>query len=88
MVAIVNVILAAVTVVAFALTLIGVLAWRRAGDARVLFLVAAFAVFFGKGLLLTLSLFLGWEDLGQLIVISGLFDLVILALFYGFTLRR
>ncbi len=88
MVAIVNVILAAVTVVAFALTAIAVLAWRRARDAHMLFLAAAFAVFFGKGLLLTLALFIGWEDLGQLIVFSGILDLVILALFYGFTLRR
>lgn len=88
MVAIVNVILAAVAVVAFALTAIAVLAWRRSRDTHLLFLAAAFAVFFGKGLLLTIALFDGWTDLGELIVLSGAFDLVILALFYGFTLRR
>ncbi len=88
MVAIVNVILAAVTVFAFALTTIAVLAWRRARDVHMLFLAAAFAVFFGKGLFLTIAVFGGWTDLGELIVLAGAFDLVILGLFYGFTLRR
>ena len=88
MVAIENVILAAVSVFAFALTVIAVVAWRRTRDGHFLFLTAAFAVFFVKGLFLSTALFLGWTDLAQLIVISGAFDLLILALFYGFTLRR
>lgn len=88
MVAIVNVLLAAVTVVAFALCAISVLAWRRARDTHLILLGAAFAVFFAKGLFLTVALFEGWQDLGQLLVLSSIFDLAILALFYGFTLRR
>jgi hypothetical protein len=88
MVAVVNVLLAAVTVVAFALWVIALLAWRRIQDAHMLLLSAAFAIFFVKGLFLTVALFGGWSDLGQLLVISSIFDLVILALFYGFTLRR
>ena len=48
----------------------------------------AFGVFAGKGLFLSVALLDGWQDLAQLLVISAAFDLLILALFYGFTLRR
>ncbi len=88
MVAVVNVLLAAVTVVAFALCLISTLAWRRARDGHLLLLGAAFAIFFVKGLFLTVALFAGWADLASLLVVSSIFDLAILVLFYGFTLRR
>jgi hypothetical protein len=88
MVAVVNVLLAAVTVVAFALCAISLLAWRRARDTHLILLAAAFAIFFVKGLFLTIALFIGWEDLASLLVLSSVFDLIILALFYGFTLRR
>lgn len=88
MVAIENVILAAVTVFAVALTAVALLAWRRSRDGHLLFLTAAFVVFAAKGLFLTAALFLGWTDLLQLILVSGALDLAILALFYGFTLRR
>ena len=88
MVAIVNVLLAAVTVVAFALATISLFAWRRAGDTHFVLLGAAFAIFFVKGLFLTVALFTGWADLAELLVVSSIFDLAILALFYGFTLRR
>ena len=88
MVAIVNILLAAVTVVAFALCVISLLAWRRAHDGHLILLGTAFAIFFAKGLFLTVALFDGWSDLGQLLVLSSVFDLIILALFYGFTLRR
>ncbi len=88
MVAVVNILLAAVTVVAFALCAIALLAWRRVREGHMLLLGAAFAIFFAKGLFLTVALFEGWSDLGQLLVLSSIFDLVILALFYGFTLRR
>ena len=88
MVAVENVLLAAVTVFAFALAAIAILAWRRTRDGHLALLGAAFAVFFAKGLFLTIALFVGWHDLVQLLVLSATFDLVILALFYGFTLRR
>jgi hypothetical protein len=88
MVAIVNILLAAVTVVAFALGAISLSAWRRARDTHLLLLAAAFAVFFVKGLFLTVALFAGWTDLAGVLVLSSVFDLVILVLFYGFTLRR
>jgi fatty acid desaturase len=88
MVAIENILLAAVTVFAFALTVIALLSWRRVRDGHFLLLGAAFAAFFAKGLFLTFALLEGWQDLAQLLVFSAAFDLVILALFYGFTLRR
>ena len=88
MVAIENILLAAVSVFALALTVIAVLAIRRTRDLHVVFLAAAFAVFFVKGLILTILLFTGSVALGQFFLLSGSLDLVILALFYGFTLRR
>ena len=88
MLAIENIILAAVSVFALALTTIAVLALRRTRDAHVVFLAAAFGVFFVKGLLLTIALFTESIGLNQLFIVSGSLDLLILALFYGFTLRR
>ena len=37
---------------------------------------------------IAVALFAGWQDLVQLLIISASFDLVILGLFYGFTLRH
>jgi hypothetical protein len=88
LVAIENILLAAVSVFALALTVIAVIAFRRTSDRHLVFLVGAFAVFFVKGLLLTVFLFSQTIDLRQVFVVSGFLDLVILALFYGFTLRR
>jgi len=88
MVAIENVLLAAESVFALALTVIAVLALRRAKDMHLAYLAAAFGVFFLKALLLTISLFALSLAPGPLVLISGSLDLVILALFYGFTLRR
>ena len=87
-VAIENVLLAAVSVFALALTVIALVAVRRTKDANLAFLGAAFGVFFLKGLVLTILLFMGSIDLRPLFLVSGSLDLVILALFYGFTLRR
>jgi hypothetical protein len=83
-----NVLLAAVSVFALALTVIAILAYRRARDSHLVFLASAFGVFFLKGLLLTLFLFAQTIGLGQFFVLSSSLDLAILALFYGFTLRR
>ena len=83
-----NVLLAAVSVFALALTVIAILAYRRTRDSHLVFLASAFGAFFVKGLLLTIFLFAGNLGLGQFFVLSGSLDLAILALFYGFTLRR
>jgi len=87
-VAIENILLAAVSVVSFALTAIAVLAYRRTHDAHLVLLAAAFGAFFVKGLAMTILLFLGSVADRSAFLLSGALDLVILALFYGFTLRR
>jgi hypothetical protein len=88
LVAIENVLLAAVSVFALALTGIALVAFRRSGDSHLIFLAAAFAVFFLKGLLLTIFLFANAMGPAEIFLLSGFLDLVILSLFYGFTLRR
>src|SRR3989442_2123937 len=88
MVAIENVLLAAESVFALVLTVIAVLALRRAKDMHLAYLAAAFGIFFLKALVLTISLFALSLPPGQIFLLSGSLDLVILALFYGFTLRR
>lgn len=88
MVAVENAIVAAVMVLALTLTFIALLAWRRTRDVHVIFLSLAFAIFFVKALILTAALFTAGIALSTLIVVWGTFDLAILALFYGFTLRR
>ena len=88
LVAIENFLVAAVTVFAFALTVIGAAAFRRARDSHLLLLAIAFGLFFAKGLVLTAALFLTPIALPTLILVWGAFDLLILAFFYAFTLRR
>lgn len=88
MVAIENVLLAAESVFALALTVIAVLAFRRTRDAHLIFLATAFGVFFLKGLVLTVLFFTNTIGLNGFFLLSGFLDLAILALFYGFTLRR
>jgi hypothetical protein len=83
-----NIIAAGVSVLAFALTVIGALAYRRARERSLLVLTAAFAVFFVKGVALTAYLVLGLRDLTTLFLLVSGFDVLILALFYVFTLRR
>jgi hypothetical protein len=83
-----NVIAAGVSVLALALTVIGALAYRRTRERSLVVLTAAFAVFFVKGVALTAYLFLGLRDLTTLFLLVGGFDVLILALFYVFTLRR
>jgi len=83
-----NIIVAGVSVLALALTVIGTLAYRRTRERSLVVLTAAFAVFFVKGLALSAYLFLGVTDLTTLFLVVGGFDVLILALFYVFTLRR
>ncbi len=88
MVAIENVIAAGIAVLALVLTGIGALAYRRNRDWPLLVLTAAFALWFVKGVALTAFLFLGGADVTDLFLVGGGLDLVTLAMFYVFTLRR
>lgn len=83
-----SIIAAGLSVLAFALVIIGSLAYRRARDRALLLLTAAFALFLGKGVSLTVFLLLGQRDIATLFIVTGAFDIVILGLFYGATLRR
>ncbi|HLB67440.1 MAG TPA: hypothetical protein VJN63_03010 [Thermoplasmata archaeon] len=86
--AIENIIAAGLSVLALALTIIGSIAYRRTRDRWLLLLTVAFALFLAKGIILTVVLFIGRLDLATLFVVTGVFDLVILGLFYGVTLRH
>lgn len=83
-----NLVAAAISVLALALTVIGALAYRRTRNRSLIVLTAAFALFFAKGVALTAYLFLGLTDVSDLFLIVGGFDVAILAAFYVFTLRR
>jgi len=82
-----NIATASLTVFALALTLIALRAWRFSGSRKVLLLAAGFALFFAKGLVLSLGLFVvpDWEEL---LLPSVLFDLSILTVFYLAALKR
>lgn len=85
-------IISAVALVSLVLTVLAALAWRRAGNAKLGFVTAAFAVFFLKSALTAYSIeseFLGHEDLE---LVGSLADLVVvillLAPFAAALLRR
>jgi len=82
-----NLIAAGVTVFAAALTGIGVMAYRRTRDRKLLALTVAFALFLAEGVALSVALFTQLTLL-TLFLISGGFDFAILALMYAATLRR
>ena len=82
MIAVENILFAALTVFAFALAVISLLAWRLARDSHLLFLGAAFVVFFVKGLFLTLALSSAGPYLSHPPILSAGFHLAVLALFY------
>ena len=83
-----NLIAAGVTVFAAALTGIGVMAYRRTRDRKILAVTAAFALFLAQGIVLSVALFVQTLTLLGLFLISGGFDFAILALMYAATLRR
>lgn len=87
-IAVENIVAAGVTLFAFLLTVISVAAFRRTGDRGLLLLAAAFGIFFGKGITITLFLFFRTPSLATLFLASGVFDLAVLSLFYVTTLRR
>lgn len=76
-----NVATAALVVVALAMTVIALRAWRESRSEKVLLLAMGFGFFLLKGLLLAVGLFTvsPWE---QLLVPSLVLDLAILGVFY------
>src|SRR5206468_10304511 len=88
MVLIENVLLGAESIFALALTVIAVLALRRAKATPLAYLAAAVGVFFLKALLFTVFLFVVGLSLRPFLLPSRSPDPVILALLSGCSLRR
>lgn len=72
-----------VTVFAGALLFITALAYQRTGNRKLLFVSGAFAFFFVKGLLLTLSLFVAALPIRADLPGLGLDALILLLLYYS-----
>lgn len=83
-----NVVTAAVTVVALVLMLVAARSWWYTRSQKVLLLSLAFGLFFVKGLVLSVGLFLASDWAQRLLLPSLVLDLVALGLFYGAVLRR
>ncbi len=81
-----NIVTAALTAVALALSVISLRAWHHARSQKVLLLASGFVLFFLKGLVLTIGLFTvsPWD---QLLLPSLFFDLGILGVFYMAVLK-
>lgn len=78
-----------VALVSLVLTVLALRAWRRRDNPKLLFVVAAFALFFVKGTLTAWSLFTGTIAHETLEVLLSGFDLLILMLLVTpFLLRR
>lgn len=82
-----NLLTPAFTVVALALTLVALRAWRHARSPKTLLLALGFGLFLTKGIILSVGLFYSgqWED--QLLLPGLLLDLGALSLFYLAILR-
>lgn len=83
-----NVVTAAYTIVALALSLVALRSWRYSGSRRVLYLALGFLLFFVKGVLLSVGLFLTEDWARRLLLPSLAIDLAALGVFYGAVLRR
>ena len=81
-----NFVAAWVTVFAALLTAVAVLAYRRSRNAKVLGVAVAFALFFVKGLVVTVALFTTTQ-LDSVWLYMGLLDTLVLLAFYFAALR-
>lgn len=75
------------TVFAALLTAVSLLAYRRSANPKLLGVAAAFALFFVKGLIVTIALFTA-VTLDSLWVPMGVMDSVILLVFYLAAVKR
>lgn len=83
-----NFVAAWVTVIAFVLFTISILALRKSGNSRIAMIAVAFLLFFIEGLIFTYQLFAEYFALPVFFVIVGLIDIAILLLIFGATLMR
>ena len=83
-----EVLIALITVLALALTAASALSYRRSGNRKVLMVTLAFALFFAKGLVLTIGIFMWKADFAALLLYSAAFDFAILVLLFGSLVLR
>ena len=86
-----------ITILALALLIVAAMSYQRTGNQKILFISFAFALFFVKGLLLSVGLYLDWlydpqSDPSSVYVLSLdlllLLDMMILLLLYYSILKR
>lgn len=84
-----EIVIALVTVLALAITIISARSYRRSGNKKVLLVTITFALFFVKGLVLSYGVLTGDMDFGTLLLYSSVLDLFILAsLFASIIIRK
>ncbi len=83
-----NFVAAWVTVVAFVLFIISVLAFRKKRNGRIAMVSVSFFLFFVQGIILTYELFSPVLALSVFFTVVGLIDIAILLLIFGATLKR
>jgi hypothetical protein len=84
-----EIIIALVTVLALAITIISARSYKRSGNRKVLLVTVTFALFFVKGLVLSYGVLTGDMDFSTLLLYSSVLDLFILAsLFASIIIRR
>jgi len=86
-----------ITILALALLIVAAMSYQRTGNPKILFISFAFALFFVKGLLLSVGLYLDWlydpmSDPSSVYVLSLdlllVLDMMILLLLYFSILKR
>jgi hypothetical protein len=83
-----EIITALITVFALAIAIISGFSYRRSRNPKVLIVTAAFAIFFVKGILLTIGIFQSSPDFEMLLLYSAVFDFVIIALLFASIIKR
>ncbi len=84
-----EIIIALVTVLALAITIISARSFKRSGNRKVLLVTITFALFFVKGLVLSYGVLTGEMDFSTLLLYSSVLDLFILmSLFASIIIRK
>jgi hypothetical protein len=84
-----EIVVALVTVLALAITVISARSYRRSGNRKVLLVTITFALFFLKGLVLSYGVLVGELDFSTLLLYSSVLDLFILMfLFVSIIIRK
>jgi hypothetical protein len=83
-----EIVIALVTVFALTITIISALSYRKSHNRKVLIVTVCFALFFVKGIVLSLGIFMEDAEWGTLLLLSTIFDLVILVLLFMAIISR